>query len=58
MGFGVGEGELTVLSHRFTPSPFPPCDLRRASLAQDRGGKPSPQRGEEDLMLVVLGVPR
>ena len=28
------------------PSPFPPCDLRRAALAQDRGGKPSPTRGE------------
>ena len=29
-----------------TPSPFPPCDLRRAALAQDRGVKPSPTRGE------------
>src|SRR5665809_107423 len=26
------------------PSPFPPCDLRASP--QDRGGKPSPTRGE------------
>jgi hypothetical protein len=26
------------------PSPFPPCDLR--ATPQDRGGKPSPTRGE------------
>ena len=28
-------------------TPFPPCALRRASLEQDRGRKPFPQRGEE-----------
>src|SRR6478609_8645326 len=29
------------------PSPFPPRDLCRAALAQERGRKPSPTRGEE-----------
>ncbi len=36
-----------------TPSPFPPCDLRRAALAQDRGAKPSPTRGEGNFGVYV-----
>ncbi len=44
----AGWGLALQIARCETPSPFPPCDLRRASLAQDRGGAPlgsSPRAG-------------